>query len=192
MSPPAALATVPDQLRTPRLVLRPYRDDDVDELLVIESDPEVVRYLYWEPRSREEVATALAGRIGATSLATDGDALHLAVDHEGCLVGELVLWIRSIEHQQAEVGFVFSPLHHGQGLATEATAALLEWAFASGRIHRVFGRADARNTASVALMRRLGMREEAMMRENEWCKGEWSDEVVCAVLVADWQAAHGG
>ncbi len=186
------MATFPDQLRTPRLVLRRYRDGDLEDLVAIESDLEVVRYLYWEPRSREEVATALAGRIGPASLGEDGDILQLAVEHGARVVGELVLWTRSAQHQQAEVGFVFSPRHRGQGLATEATAALLDWAFASGRIHRVFGRADARNSASVALMRRLGMREEALLRENEWFKGEWSDEVVCAVLAADWQDVHGG
>ena len=55
-------------------------------------------------------------------------------------------------------------------------------------LHRVFGRTDARNVASAALMRRLGMRQEAHLRENEIFKGAWGDELVFAVLEDEWNA----
>jgi RimJ/RimL family protein N-acetyltransferase len=52
----------------------------------------------------------------------------------------------------------------------------------------VFGRTDPRNEASAALMRRLGMRQEAHLRENEIFKGAWGDELVFAVLEGEWKA----
>jgi RimJ/RimL family protein N-acetyltransferase len=51
----------------------------------------------------------------------------------------------------------------------------------------VYGRTDERNIASAALMRRLGMRQEAHFRENEWYKGAWGSELVFAILEDEWQ-----
>ena len=56
-------------------------------------------------------------------------------------------------------------------------------------LHRVVARVDARNGPSLRLCERLGMRREAVLRENEWFKGEWSDEVDYALLEQEWAAA---
>ena len=54
----------------------------------------------------------------------------------------------------------------------------------------VVGRIDPRNTASAAVLTRLGMRHEAHLVENEWVKGEWASEGVYALLAAEWSAAR--
>ena len=54
----------------------------------------------------------------------------------------------------------------------------------------MIARVDARNTASVAVLRRLGMRQEAYLRENEWFKGEWTDEIDFAILEREWPSAQ--
>ena len=46
-----------------------------------------------------------------------------------------------------------------------------------------------RNDASAALAQ-LGMRQEAYLRENEWFKGEWADEIDFAILADEWRAAR--
>jgi RimJ/RimL family protein N-acetyltransferase len=99
-----------------------------------------------------------------------------------------VLFYRSAEHRTAEVGFVFHPDHHGRGYATEAATELLRLAFDQAELHRVYPRCDARNGASAAVLRRLGMRQEAHLVENELFKGEWSDELVFALLRREWLA----
>jgi RimJ/RimL family protein N-acetyltransferase len=58
--------------------------------------------------------------------------------------------------------------------------------------HRVTARVDARNTASAALARRLGMRQEAHLVENEWFKGMWTDELGFALLAREWRDQHEG
>jgi RimJ/RimL family protein N-acetyltransferase len=63
---------------------------------------------------------------------------------------------------------------------------VLKVAFGELGLHRVFGRTDVRNDASAALMRRLGMRQEAHLRESEIFKGEWGDELVFAILEGEW------
>jgi RimJ/RimL family protein N-acetyltransferase len=182
--------TVGEAIETERLVLRPFRQSDVDDVHAIRSRPDVVRYLYGDVRSRQEVDEIVAERATLTSLREDDDALVLAAQRreDGRVIGELTLWLRSAEHRQGEIGFVFHPDVQGRGYAREAATALLHLAFGRLGLHRVFGRTDARNEASAALMRRLGMRQEAHLRQNEIFKGEWGDELVFAVLEDEWRA----
>jgi RimJ/RimL family protein N-acetyltransferase len=177
-------------IETERLRLRPFRESDLDDLHAMRSLPEVVRYLYGEVRSREQCEEMLAERLTQTSVAAEGDGLSLAVERreDGRVIGDLSLWLRSAEHRQGEIGFVFHPDAQGQGYAREAATALLAVAFGELGLHRVFGRTDGRNDASAALMRRLGMRQEAHFRENEMFKGAWGDELVFAVLESEWGA----
>ena len=63
---------------------------------------------------------------------------------------------------------------------------MVDYAFTGLGAHRVVGRMDARNVASARVMERLGMRREAHLLENEYVKGEWTDEVIYAVLDTEW------
>ena len=176
------------EIRTERLLLRRYREDDLDRLFAIQSLPEVARYLYWEPRTRAQVEPALALRIAQTRLEHDDDAVSLAVERleDGLLIGDLTIFLRSLTHRQVEVGYVFHPDAGGHGYATEAARALVDLAFDDLDAHRVFACTDARNTASAALLRRLGFRQEAHFREAEIFKGAWGDELVFATLATEW------
>lgn len=173
-------------LLTPRLVLRAWRADEAPVLLAMVGRPDVNRYLYTQPRTAEEIAPMLDRRVAGATLAVAGDVGFLAVERraDAVVVGEVLLILRSPEHRGAEFGAVFHPDFHGHGYAVEAGKALLAHGFAAG-LHRIYARCDARNRASVALMARLGMRQEARFRSNEFVKGEWTDEIRCAVLASD-------
>jgi RimJ/RimL family protein N-acetyltransferase len=119
--------------------------------------------------------------------------LHLAADLRatGEMVGHFSLFFASREHLQGEVGFVMHPDHHGHGYATEGARLMLRLGFEDLGLHRIVGRCDARNTSSARLMERLGMRREAHLLENEFVKGEWTDELVYAMLDREWAAQAG-
>jgi RimJ/RimL family protein N-acetyltransferase len=53
-------------------------------------------------------------------------------------------------------------------------------------MHRIIGRLDARNTGSANLLKRLCLRQEAHFVRNEFIKGEWTDELVFALLADEW------
>lgn len=63
---------------------------------------------------------------------------------------------------------------------------MLRLGFEGLRLHRIVGRADGRNNASVRVLEKLGMRREAYFVQNEIVKGEWTDEVVYAMLASEW------
>ena len=53
--------------------------------------------------------------------------------------------------------------------------------------HRITASCDARNTASAAVLERLGMRREGYLRQSTWAKGEWTDDLLYALLEQEWQ-----
>lgn len=173
-------------IETERLLLRPYREADIDVLHDIQSRPEVVRYLYWEPRTREKVEQVI--RDSPSQIDGEGSGLTLAIQPRGSdtMVGDVVLMYISEAHRQGEIGFVLHPDHQGHGYATEAAREMLRLGFEQLGLHRIIGRLEARNSSSAAVLERLGMRLEAHLHENEWVKGEWQSELVYAMLATEW------
>lgn len=178
-------------LQTKRLLLRPFTLEDLDDVYAYHRLPEVVRYLYWEVKTREETRQELSRRLSQTKLEKEGDPLVLAVElpQEKRVIGDVFLFWRSVTHRQGEIGFAFNPAYSGRGYATEAARLMLNLGFEDLALHRIFGRCDGRNTASANLMRRLGMRQEAHFRQNELFKGEWGDELQFALLRSEWEIA---
>ncbi len=180
-------ATLP--ITTERMVLRRFTAGDGDALLALYGLPDVSRYLYSEPMTAAGLGEALERRLRPPRLAGEGDLLELAAElrSTGELVGAMTFFYRSTEHRGGEIGFVVHPHHQGQGLAGEGAAAMLDLGFDVLDLHRIEGQCDHRNTASAAVMTRLGMRQEAHLRENEWVKGEWTDALVFAMLAEEWR-----
>ena len=175
-------------IETDRLTLRRYLDTDYDDLLKLQSNPDVTRYLLYDVRTPEQVKEALTGRLADVPMDTDGQALTVAVilRETGQHVGEVTLFVHTAEQRTGEIGFVFHPDFHGRGFAAEASIELLRLGFEELGMHRIIGRLDARNTASANLLRRLGLRQEAHFVQNEFLKGEWTDELVFALLADEW------
>jgi RimJ/RimL family protein N-acetyltransferase len=181
-------------MSTRRLWLRPLEPGDADALLAYRGRTDVCRYLPFEPMTKQEILARLATDLSRRELTGDAQALTLGavLKDTGQLIGDVVLFFRSLEHAGGELGYVFHPDVAGEGYATEAAAAVLGLAFEQLRLHRVTARLDARNTASARLAARIGMRQEAYFIRNELFKGEWSDEVVFAILAEEWQRSGTG
>jgi RimJ/RimL family protein N-acetyltransferase len=175
-------------IRTERLTLRPYEPDDFDAALTYWSRADVTRFLYLEAFTTETFVERLGLLMGRTELNSEGDVLTLAIVPDGVdrVVGDVTLFWRSAEHQTGEIGFILDPEHQRKGYAREAATALLELGFEQMKLHRIIGRLDGRNAASAAVLHGLGMRQEAHLIENEWVKGEWTDEIVFALLREEW------
>lgn len=145
-------------MQTSRLTLRPHRLVDADAWYGIQSDPEVLRYLPWPARTREQSLAHLRRRTVSTVLARRDDFLALAVEREGTLIGDVSMHLRVVppEHREVEVGWLLGSAHSGHGYAAEAATALLRFAFTELRATTATALIDERNLRSLALAQRLG------------------------------------
>jgi len=178
------------ELKTPRLVLRPLVVADCESMHRYRSLPEVWRYQHWAPAATDEISEFIADQA-AIEPDTPGTWYQLAITvrSSGDLVGDCGLHFHEHDSHQTEFGITVAPEHQGQGYATEAAQALLAYLFGTLGKHRVFASADPRNTPSLRLMERLGMRQEAHFRESVLIRDEWTDDVICAMLRREWNVA---
>jgi RimJ/RimL family protein N-acetyltransferase len=173
---------------TDRLLLRPLTERDVEALLAYRALPDVCRYVPFEPMTREAVHERLATQWAVTELTDEGQALTLGAElaATGELIGDVILFWHSRTHLGGELGYMLNPDHGGRGYATEAAHAMLRLGFEELGLRRIIARIDERNEPSARVLRRLGLRQEARLVENELFKGEWSTELDFAMLAGEW------
>jgi RimJ/RimL family protein N-acetyltransferase len=178
------------RIETERLLLRPFERGDLEAVLDLYGREDVMRYLYEVPADQATAAAIVSRKMAGTAVTAEGGRISLAAfaREDGAFVGDGVIGVASVEHEQAELGFVIHPDHQRRGFATELAVELLRIGFDEIGAHRVFGRAEARNAASARVMEKVGMRREAHLVENEWVKGEWQSELVYAILEREWRA----
>ena len=175
-------------IRTERLSLRPHREDDLEDLLAFHSLPEVVRYVPWPVRDRDQTWAALQAKLGQDALRAPGEWLVLAVEvrETGTVVGEVLLKWVSQDRRQGEVGFALHTDFQGKGLAAEAARAVLRLGFEDLGLHRITAHSLAGNDRSARLLTRLGMRQEGHFVHSILFKGSWADQLLYALLDTEW------
>ncbi|MDN5744722.1 MAG: GNAT family N-acetyltransferase [Nocardioidaceae bacterium] len=195
---PAAPRLAPPTLpvRTARLLLRPVLPSDSEAIGGYCRDPDVCRYLPFEPLDDEGLAARMQRLVAGTAPGETGDHLAVAVVEGARVVGDLMLRFQAAirpgcSPSIAELGWIFDPQARGRGLALESAQALVDIAFTHYPLHRLMAQLDPRNTASARLCERLGMRQEAHTRQDfPEPDGSWSDTAVYGLLRAEWQGAR--
>ena len=174
-------------LRTPRLLLRPYRSDDVDDVLAYASDPEWNHYLGLpEPYTRRSAEEFVSSMVLA-----DWETNPMwALVHEGRVCGGINLTTRG--RDQVELGYSIARPLWGQGFMTEAARAVIDYGFQSMGLARIYSFANIRNKGSWRVMEKLGMRREGLLRGNRLVHDQRVDDVLYAILREEWSAPEAG
>lgn len=174
-------------IHTERLLLRGVQLEDTPAMLRYRSDPQVAQYQGWPPQSLEEVRSFL--REASLRAPNEPDTwyqLAIVLAATGQLIGDVGIHFLGPDNEQAEIGYTLNPDYQSKGYATEAVRGVLRYLFQDLGKHRVTASVDPRNTKSTALLERIGMRREAWFRKSYWLKGEWTDDMVYALLREDW------
>lgn len=182
---------LPDpELSTPRLRLSRLLPDDAPALHAYRADPEVCRYQSFVPGPLRDAEEFIA-RLLPNAFDTPGTWFQFGIRlrETELLVGDLGAHFLAADPRQVEIGFTLAPERQGRGLATEAVRGLLDHLLGPCGKHRVIASVDPRNAPSLALLRRIGMRQEAHFRRSLWFKGEWVDDLVFAILAEEWRGA---
>jgi aminoglycoside 6'-N-acetyltransferase len=170
-----------------RLILRRFAEADLLPFLAYLNDPLVARYQTWESYTEQQAMEVITEQK-TLEPAVPGKWFTFAVESKetGTLIGHIAL--KMLDQKQAEIGFTFARAYQGKGMAFEATVQILNYIFTNLKLHRVIAIADCENERSVALLKRLGMRQEAHFIQNIWFKGKWGDEYLYAILREEWQS----
>jgi RimJ/RimL family protein N-acetyltransferase len=170
------------------VMLRRFRLDDVAEFVAYRSSAQVARFQSWDAPYPREEGERFIRQMMARHPDTTGEWFQFAVALRpaGQLIGDCAAMPHADDPRQCEIGFTIASGHQGHGYATEAARLLVGYLFAGRGKHRIAASCDARNTASAAVLERLGMRREGHLRESTWAKGEWTDDLLYGLLHDEW------
>jgi len=177
-----------EQLASRRLVIRRFTAVDAEAFASYRSDADVARYQDWMCPYPVSKARQFIASLQPLAPGTPGAWFQFAVSlaSSGALIGDVALCAGPAASREAELGFTFATAHQGQGYATEAVGAVLQYAFAQLAMHRVSARTDARNLRAQRLLERLGFRREGELRENA------ITDFLYAQLDSEWRPEHAG
>jgi RimJ/RimL family protein N-acetyltransferase len=171
------------ELRTDRLVLRPFRPDDIEAIARYANDEDYGRYLSPTHPGPEEFV--------AHNVDVDWSVERSwVITVDGEVVGSVFLGINS-EDDAAELSCLIAPEFWGNRIGLEACRAAIEHTFVDLELSKVVARADGRHEASIRLMTNLGMRSDGVARSlDDRQPGEEVDEVLYEIRRGDWSRAR--
>ena len=143
------------ELETDRLLLRQFREDDLDAMVRLGSDADVMRFIGdGKVQMREDVWRGIATHLGHWVLRGYGNWAAVEKATDEC-IGRIGLW-NPEGWPGLEVGWLLARSHWGRGLATEGGRAALDWAFGVLGAERVISVIHPDNAASIRVAERLG------------------------------------
>jgi [ribosomal protein S5]-alanine N-acetyltransferase len=186
-----SLTTLPETrwfpIRTQRLALREFRADDYDGIHAYASDMETVRFMDWGPNTPEISRARLDLMLKEQTQWPRAD-VNLAVElvEQSQLIGAARLSLDSLGG--ADLGYCYGSAFWRKGYGYEAAAALVTIGFEVLVLHRIWATCDIRNTGSIAVLEKLGMRREGTLRKNLQVRDGWRDTHLYAMLDEEWAA----
>ena len=175
----------PTELKTERLLLRPYKLRDVDDVLAYRTDEEWARFLPHipQPYTRSHAEQFVAQEV----LRSWEKSPWVAIELSGRVVGCVGIDI-NIRNSLGALGYFLARKHWGKGVAVEATRAFVGWAFSAYDLAKVYAQIDERNVRSVRVAEKLGMTREGLLKSHHAARDGRSDDVVYGILREQWRA----
>ena len=179
---------IPD-LTTDRLLLRRIRITDAPDMYEYSKDPDVTKYLLWDPHPNVEHTRNYIDYL--QDRYRDGKYYDWAIilKSTGKMIGTCGFSAIYPEHRYAEVGYVLNPAFRGQGYAGEALATVLDFAFRRMALNRVEAKCVAENSSSERVMQKVGMQFEGIARSALLVKNEFRDIKIYAMLRSEYLAS---
>lgn len=174
-------------LATERLDLCPIRREDTEYIWPYVSDPEISRHMSWEPHASLEVTEAFISDM--LRRMEDGSSITWVIRErftgDACGLVSLIAIVRThraLRYDKAELAYWIGRPFQNKGYATEACRAVIDYAFGPLALNKIAVAHDAENTASEALIRRLGFRRIGIEYKHFCKNGRWIDHVVYEML----------
>ncbi|KAA3658723.1 MAG: N-acetyltransferase [Chloroflexi bacterium] len=174
-------------LTTEKLILKSLQDKDANALLAYRAEPSVVKFQLWHPKRPSDAhAFIQSAKFEGEPKMGRWNQFGIFWLKTNQLIGDI--GVSLVDAQQAEIGYTIDPHWQRRGLAKTAVSRLLTYLFNERHIHRVIANADSENVASIALLQKMGFRQEGHFIESFNVNDIWHDEVQYALLNREWQA----
>lgn len=170
------------EIRTPRLILRSARPDDLEAMHAVLSDPRATRWWSTPPHETLEQTHLWMDAM----IANGPDHPDFVIELNGRVVGKAGFYA------MPDVGYILHPDVWGQGLAAEAVGAAVDHVFRTRDVGTLTADVDPENAASIRLLERLGFVGTGSGERTWNVGGEWKDSLYYALSRSDRAAKRAG
>lgn len=169
---------------TERLILRRYNYDDVQYILEFVSHPSVSRVTTGIEATEAGITRYIELQNSYESFERD-KCFDLAIElkKDSKVIGLLSLVHK--DHRQGQIGWALGIRYRGRGYATEGAGALIRYGFKELGLHRIYAETTGGNPSSLKVMERIGMRQEARLRQAELRDDKWLDVYIYGLLAGE-------
>jgi ribosomal-protein-alanine N-acetyltransferase len=172
-------------LTTSRLRLRKITHADAQDIYLMRSDPEVMRYIPRPLATCVEDAVKVIDLVNGFIETEERINWAMELKETGQVIGMIGYVNRRPEHNRAEVGYSLNRAFHRKGLMYEALIEVIRYGFQEMKLHSIEAIIDAENEASGSLLKKAGFRQEAFFREDFLHNGVYRNSVHFGLLHAD-------
>ena len=166
-------------LKTNRLILRPILPDDFSAIYNYSKDEEWGQY--FNPHTFEHVENLVNKWVSSPW----NICPRFSITLNSKVIGGTGLYI-DIENNIAEIGYSLAKEYWGKGYITEETSEVTRWGFKDLKLYKIFAKANSENFRSLNVMRKLGMVQEALLKEHNLIRGNRKDEVLYSIIKDKW------
>lgn len=174
-------------LETDRLLLRPMRVGDAEDMYDYAKREEVTKYLLWSPHKSFFFTKDYLSYIECRYSAGDFYDWAVVEKESGRMIGTCGFTSFDFTNDVGEIGYVLNPDFHGKGYGTEAATRVVAFGFKNLELHRIEAKFMEGNAASLRVMEKLGMTFEGYRRDAMFVKGKYRTIGVSAVLRQEYE-----
>lgn len=175
------------QIKTKRLTIKPFAPQYFEDTFNIYKSEENTKYLLAPQWTLTNKEAEFAKKLVNNEL-TEKKHLSLAVLENDQVIGDISVHPLDMK-ESVELGYAFSPIVGGRGIATEAVRAVIKYLFEDFNgfyMHRIQTNIDALHPASQRVSEKVGLRKEAEFKQDYWYKGRWSDSTMFGMLNSEY------
>lgn len=171
-----------------RIVLREYRREDLSALRAWVNDSEITKYLagaYRRPQTWEQTEEWLSRRLNGDA---GGEGYVIADKETGKYLGQIDLMMIDPIARKAEMAIVLMKNAQGKGYANESIRLLLNYAFNTMNLNRVWLKCAEENVSAVKCYEKSGFKTEGILRNDLFIGGKYQNAIIMGILREEFDA----
>ena len=172
-------------LESERLLLRPIKESDADDIFEIFSDKEVMKYYDLLPFSSINDAVNQVGVFRECLSEKTMIRWGIELKESNKLIGTCGFFAFSEESLKAEMGYELNSKYWNKGVMSEALKMIMDFIFKETDINRIEACVEPMNTSSLKLLESLGFTKEGLLRQYELCRDQLIDITIWGLLRSD-------
>jgi len=177
-------------LETERLILRKLRLEDAKDVFEYASDPEVSKYVTWEPHKSIEDSINFIKFTHERYEKKEGIIWGIVYRENNKVIGTCDI-SPVTKHFRAEIAYTLARDYWGKGIMTEAVKEVIRFGFEKMNLNRIQAMCIPENIGSYRVMEKVGMKYEGLIREYIYIKGKFQDLKLYSILKREYLEQKG-